>query len=264
MGMASSSRRWAGIFAMFFLGFLLMGTASAANAPDDPVSPARLEKISRAYLGTPYKLDALGEGKGPDKDPLFTRKCVDCQTLVEQVMTEAVSPAVGGQDRAVRLIRYRGGRVSLENRYHYCIPDWLKSPWPARDATAELGGRSVRPVRRQIDLTTFLASRGGNAALSPVHGLQSVDAVCIPRARVSALSPAALHGMIAIWVLNKPEIVAGHVGFFFNQAGRVVFRHASQRRHQVIDQPLDDYLAHAPKAVIGLMVLRPTMDGLKR
>jgi hypothetical protein len=240
------------------------GVIAPARAAEDPVSPARLERISRAYLGTPYKFDALGEAAGPDKDPLFTRKCVDCQTLVEQVMAEAIAPAVGGQEKAVRAIRYRGGDVALENRFHYCIPDWLKNPWPARDVTKEVGGKAVAPIRRQIDLVGFLASRGGDPSRSPIRSVQSVNTVCIPRARVASLSPAALNGTIAVWVLNKPGIVAGHVGFLFDQDGKVVFRHASQKQHHVIDQPVTEYLARASKNVIGLIVLRPTMDGLKR
>jgi hypothetical protein len=243
---------------------LALGLGSRLSAAEDLVSPSRLERISRAYLGTPYKLDALGEASAPDKDPLFTRKRVDCQTLVEQVMSEAIAPAVGGQEKAVRAIRYRGGQVSLENRFHYCIPDWLKNPWPARDATAEVGGKSVAPVRRQIDLVGFLASRGGDPSLSPIRSVQSVTTVCIPRARVASLSPAALNGTIAVWVLNKPGIVAGHVGFLFDHGGKVVFRHASQKQHHVIDQPVGEYLARASKSVMGLIVLRPTMDGLKR
>lgn len=242
-------------------------TAAAPAAParlSDPVSPARLEKLSRAYLGTPYFLDALGEGSGPDRDPLFTRKCVDCQTLVEQVMAEAVAPAVGGQDRAVRLIRYHGEKVSLENRYHYCIPDWLSNPWPAQDITAQVGGKDMQAIQRRIDLPRFLASRGGDPKRSPVGQVQAVNARYIPLSQVAALSPQTLHGTIGVWVMNKPDIVAAHVGFIFNQGGKAVFRHASQRKKRVIDQPLADYAARAPKSQIGLMVLKPTMAGLKR
>lgn len=228
------------------------------------VTPHRLEKLSRAYLGTPYFLDALGEGKGPDKDPLFTRKAVDCQTLVEQVMAEAVAPLYKGQDRAVRVIRYYGEKVSLENRYHYCIPDWLKNPWPATDVTKQLGGRAVVPIKRRIDLPRFLASRGGNPKQSPVSKPQAVDAVYVPRAAVHALAPEKLDGTIAVWVLNKPDIVAGHVGFIFKQGPKAVFRHASQRKKQVIDQPLAEYARTAPKSTLGLIVLKPTLKGLER
>jgi hypothetical protein len=265
--MGIQARRHSGIQAfrhsgaLALLGALMAGPAGSVG--ESPVSPARLERISRSYLGTPYKLDALGEAGGPDGDPLFTRKCVDCQTLVEQVMAEAIAPSVGGQARAVRIVRYREEQVRLENRYHYCIPDWLENAWPARDATAAIGGRGVKHTKRRIDLPRFLASRAGNPKLSPIKA-RFVPAAYIPRSRVAGLPASALDGTIAVWVLSRTDIVAGHVGFLFNKGGKTMFRHASQRRKQVIDQPVAEYATSAPKSVIGLMVLRPDMAGLKR
>lgn len=254
-----------GIAVLGMVAAVLGARASQAVLPKEAlVRPERLEKISAAYLGTPYFLDALGEGKGPDKDPLFTRRCVDCQTLVEQVMAEAIAPAVGGQDHAVRVIRYHGGQVSLENRYHYCIPDWLKNPWPARDITRQVAGKNTVTTTRRIDLPKFLASRGAVAKRSPVSGVQQVHAAYVPRARVAALPAGKLDGTIAIWVMNKPDIVAAHVGFLFNRNGQAVLRHASQRKKRVIDQPLAEFATTAPKSIIGLMVLKPTMAGLDR
>ena len=46
----------------------------------------------------------------------------------------------------------------------------------------------------------------------------------------------------------------------FDQA---VFRHASQRKKQVIDQPLAEYARTAPKSTLGLIVLKPTLKGLE-
>jgi hypothetical protein len=43
-----------------------------------------------------------------------------------------------------------------------------------------------------------------------------------------------------------------------------VLRHASQRKKQVIDQPLLDYVKTGPKSFIGLQVLKPDVSGLTR
>ena len=239
------------------------GAARKAPAQSAQLSPERLERISRAYLGKPYKLDCLGEASGADKDPLFTRKWVDCQTLVEQVMAEAVQPLVGDMDRAVRLIRYRDSNVRLENRYHYCIPDWLESRWPARDVTSEVAGAHVRTVKRRIDLPGFLAGRGGDASLSPTRA-RTVVAPYVPRAQIGSLQPGRVDGTIGVLVLDKPAIVAGHVGFLFSRNGEVIFRHASQKRNRVMDEPLQVYMARAPRSFIGMMVLRPDAAGLRR
>lgn len=248
--------------ALCVLSALWVPVAKAAG-PTADVSPRRLEALSRPYLGKPYRLDCLGEAGGIDNGPLFTRACADCQTLVEQVMAEAIGPAVGGLEPAVRLVRYRSSKVAFQNRYHYCIPDWLQNPWPARDVTAQLGGDTVKTVTRTINLPQFLAGKKVDPRLSPVSRPAKVAVRYIPRNRVNGLTASAMDGKIALWVLNKPGIVVGHCGFTFNQAGKAIFRHASQTQKRVIDEPLSAYLARAPRTFIGLMVLQPDATRLQ-
>lgn len=228
------------------------------------LAPARIEALSRAYLGVPYSLDCLGEGKGPDSDPLFTRSGVDCQTLVEQVIAEAVAPAVGGMDAAVRLIRYRGSHVSLADRYHYCIPDWLENPWPVKDVTSTVAGKVARALDRRIDRVTFLASRGAGAPSRTTIPVEAVRTSYIPRAQVAHLQDRLPDGGIVMFVLNNPGIVAGHLGFLVRREGMVYLRHASQTRKKVIDEPLTAYLARAPKKFVGVKVLQLDAAGLDR
>jgi hypothetical protein len=237
--------------------------AASPAVPPAAVAPDRIDTLSRKYLGTPYRLDCLGEGTGADPDPLFTRRYVDCQTLVEQVMAEVIAPWAGGLDRAGRLVRYHGGAVSLENRYHYCIPDWLANPWPARDVTETLrGARHVRTHRR-IDRPAFLASRGGDPSRSPTP-CEQIGTSYIPRADVSRVMRLIPDGSIGLLVIDNPGVVAGHAGFLFRRNGKVLFRHASQTRRRVIEEPLPTYLARAPRRQIGLKVLQPDVAGLQR
>jgi hypothetical protein len=239
---------------LFLAGQTPSETGGAATPAGIP--PERLEKLSAAYLGTPYRLDPLGEAAPPDRDPLFTRAAVDCQTLVEQVMAEALAPAVGGLERAGRLVRYRGGRVRLEDRFHYCIPDWLENPWPARDVTRRLGGAAVRDGSRRLDLPALLASRGGASRGAPTPA-RTVRFAYLPRRRVAAVPNGVLHGLIAVWVTDRPGTIAGHVGFLFRRGAGVAFRHASSRRGKVVDEPLSAYLGRAPRSVTGLILLEP-------
>lgn len=253
---------------------LMVLTPPVVAAPSRPIAPqvnragllapSRVNALSRTYLGVPYALDCLGEGKGSDADPLFTRSKVDCQTFVEQVIAEAVAPAVGGMDAAVRMIRYRGGHVSLADRYHYCIPDWLENPWPVRDATAEVAGKVARALDRRIDRATFLASRGAAIPAQPRVPVEAVRTAYIPRAQVAQLQDRLPDGGILMFVLNQPGIVAGHLGFLVRREGKVYLRHASQTRKQVIDEPLTTYLARAPKSFVGVKVLCLDAAGLDR
>lgn len=250
------------------LAALFAGNYPATAAPTPPVppaavAPARLETISRRYLGTPYRLDCLGEGCKPDADPQFTRQYADCQTLLEQVFAEALAPYVGGLDASGHLVRYYGGRVRIEDRYHYCLPDWLNNPWPVRDITAVVGGRVVQPLRRRIDRPALLAGRGANARLSPTP-VQVVDTTYIPWAKIPMVAAQIPDGTVAAWVSRKPEVVAGHLGLLFRKNGVVVLRHASQRKKRVIDQPLLEFVKGSSKSFIGLKVLQPDVAGLKR
>lgn len=246
---------------------LALGTASVGMGKPAPpaaaVAPSRLETLSRRYLGVPYRLDCLGEARLPDKDPLYTRKYADCQTLVEQVMAEALAPHVGGLDNAGKLVRYHGSRVRIEDRYHYCVPDWLRNPWPARDVTAQVGGRDLKPVQRRLDRPALLRKRGANSRLSP-SAAEVVTSQYVPRARVSAVASRIPTGSIAVFVSSNPAVIAGHVGFLFRKDGDLILRHASQRQKKVIDQPLLAFLKSAPKSFIGLKVLQPDVAGLQR
>lgn len=237
--------------------------AAGPTVPPSAVAPARLEAISRRYLGTPYRLDCLGEGCLPDTDPQFTRKYADCQTLLEQVFAEALAPYTGGLGAAGRLVRYHGGRVRIEDRYHYCLPDWLNNPWPARDITAPVGGVQVQPLHRRIDRPALLASRGADARLSPTPP-QEVSTTYIPWERIPAVTARIPDGTIAAWVSRKPVVVAGHLGLLFRKKGVVFLRHASQRKMRVIDQPLLDFVKNPSKSFIGLKVLQPDVAGLQR
>lgn len=237
--------------------------AVTRDVPASAVAPQRLERISRRYLGVPYKLDCLGEGKGPDPDPLFTRKYADCQTLVEQVMAEALAPYVGGLNAAIPLIRYRGGDVALEHRYHYCLPDWLEHPWPARDVTEQVGGAHVRRTTRTIDRAALLHARGVTSAAANMP-VETVRTGFIPREEIPAVLSRIPDGSIIMFVLGRPDIVCGHLGFVFLRHGEPVLRDASQTRHRVIDEPLTAYLARAPRRFIGIKLLQPDVAGLSR
>jgi len=235
---------------------LLAGGAWAGSAPARPLSRDRLEAVSRTYLGVRYRLDPLGEGRGPDRDPLFDRKAVDCQTLVEQVLAESLAPRPADRDRVLLRLRYRDAAPTLEQRLHFCIPDWLENPWPVRDVTATLG--PTRFASRRLDLPGLLRARGGDPRRSP-HPARRVSYRHLPRAAVGGVPPARLDGTIAVWVVDRSGTIAGHLGFLFRSGGgeRIVFRHASQRRGRVVDEPLSAYLARAPRSVVGLIVLAP-------
>ncbi len=214
-----------------------------AGEADARVSPANLARISARHFGVPY-----------GHDPRVRPRRLDCQTYVEHVMAEALSPAPELFSHTLNRIRYRGGVVKMEERLVYPIPDWLESPWPARDATDELAAGAVGQMSKVIDRARHfrrpqLAHRGGYFIR------QRVDTSYIPRA--TAGDRHNPDGSIAIFVQQRAGIVAAHCGFLFVRNGATVLRHASQTRWAVIQEPLRAYLQRAPEHVVGLKVLLP-------
>ena len=243
---------------------LLAVLASAAGAGDGSRIPAwslreeRLEGISRAYLGVPYRRDCLGEGRLPDADPIFTRSRADCQTLVEQVLAEALAPWLGGFGPAVRRLRYRAGEVDIANRHHFCVPDWLEGPWPVTDITASARPGSAVTLRRRIDPAGVGLSREARAALNP----REVAVSILPTERVAGLATEIPGGLIAAAVSPRPGLVVGHLGFVFRRGAQLRLRHASSRHGRVVDEALPSVLRRLRSP--GLILLRPDVRGLDR
>jgi hypothetical protein len=175
-------------------------------------------------------------------------------------MAEAVAPWTGGRRKAALLVRYRGGVAAIEDRYHFCIPDWLEYPWPVRDASEAVAGKAARVLERQIDRAALVASRGGVSS----DAVETVRTPYLPRAAVLASLPRIPSGSIAIFVLSRPGIVSGHLGFVFRHRGSLVLRHASQLRRQVVDEPLTSYVRRAPRRFVGMKILVPDPAGLRR
>jgi hypothetical protein len=226
----------------------VVGMAPVARAPgetelDPRLAPLRLAKLSASHFGVPYGHDAA----------VHPRR-LDCQTYIEQVMAEALSPSPAEFERTLNRIRYRNGVVRMEERLVYVIPDWLRGDWPARDVTAAIAGDRSASMTKVIDRARFfgvlsLAHRGGYVAR------EQVNTPYIPRAAAAGLDYP--DGSIAIFVQQRAGIVAGHCGFLFRRNGTTVLRHASQTRGAVIQEPLADYLARMPSYFLGLKVLQP-------
>lgn len=239
--------------------------ATVMQTPALPdLSPARLKQISGRYVGTPYRLDPLGEGpgRGPDTDPLFTRTAVDCQTLIEQVMAEATAITPQDLDAQVLKIRYGGAEPRLDRRLHFCIPDWFQHPWPVRDVTAQVAPGKTVNITRTIDRARLFKERG-LTDVADAPPAEKVTTAYIPRASVAAVEASIPDGSIALFVISNPETtIIGHCGFLFRTADGVILRHASQTRRRVIDEPLSTYLQRAPRRTIGLKVLKPDANAL--
>ncbi|MBI3911745.1 MAG: DUF1460 domain-containing protein [Armatimonadetes bacterium] len=227
--------------------------------PPERVSPRNLERITRRYLGTRYLRDALGEQQGPDPDPVFRRDGVDCQTFVEQTLAEALATTPAEVRCTLIRLRYHGGKVRLDRRFHYCLPEWLDNPWPVRDMTRAIAGRRVQQLRVTIQRERFLRRRGCSPEVARQYPPLSVRTHYIPSTSVPWLQRRLPDGGIAVFILRVPKAfgMAGHMGWLFRRGNHVILRHASQRQGRVVDESLLGFLRRGQHRFRGLVVLQP-------
>ncbi len=87
----------------------------------------KINTISAQFLGTPYELNALGEGpKGYfDQAPFIRTDAFDCETFVDTVLAMAFATDKTKATDWMRRIRYKNGNVGLIHRNHFMCLDWI-------------------------------------------------------------------------------------------------------------------------------------------
>ena len=103
----------------------------------------RLDHVSKLLLQRPYQVDAIGEGKAPDSDPIFRYDVFDCLTFVEEVLalTLPYDPLDAPQIR--QRLRYGpDGGIDYDNRNHFMLQQWIPNGIASGilvDVTSDLG-----------------------------------------------------------------------------------------------------------------------------
>lgn len=234
-----------------------------------PEPQDRLVAVSALFLGTPYRLGPLGEGKSGeyDRDPLVNFKETDCTTMVEQAMALALEPELKKAVRTLQRIRYKDGRVSYESRNHFPEIDWIPNNIDAgylRDITVEVAGDKLRYAHKLIskrkwysekkieDLEGFESEAQGKKKerlerLKETGKLFEDRVSTMPYVPVEMI-PAVLNripsGTIANLVRqdrpDKPVIIS-HQVLFIDKDGAKFVRHAASGR-EVEDVAALEYL----------------------
>lgn len=95
------------------------------EAPTTPMA-SRLEWFSRQFLGAPYVLYVLGDGRTDaiDQCPMYCLDAFDCETFVTSVLALALSENQLGYEQCLRKIRYQNAQVGFLTRNHFTSIDW--------------------------------------------------------------------------------------------------------------------------------------------
>ena len=132
------------------------------KAPDD--LKRRISMVSERFLGTPYRLEALGEGPEGDfdRDPTMNFHALDCTTFVEHVMAISLEPDLARARATLQKIRYKDGVVQYDMRNHFPEIDWIPNNEASgylRDITREVAGEKTRTVSRMISKRDWYAQK---------------------------------------------------------------------------------------------------------
>jgi|GEM_PF-1986481 len=230
----------------------------------------RLERVGRRMLGTPYQLDALGEGSSGliDKDPTFTLKRMDCVTFLEEKLSLVRLANLSKAKAYTQQLRYFGGKIQYRDRRHLPMAQWIPSLIRKgffEEYTRKVGGKKTRLLRKHITFGSY-ATRAGRrfmrrlgrknvvtghfsipyltlqTALANMHKIPSGTVMSIMRP-LSRYSPGQIF----------------HQGMVVEIGGKLYFRHASRLWRSLVDTPLHWYLKSLiryPRPVLGVHLLR--------
>jgi len=226
-----------------------------AGVQKEPALARRLDLVSQRLLGTPYRLDPLGEGPRAhiDRDPIFSLARVDCLTFVEQTLALAQRFS---KDEAVKLLqryRYEGGEIRYDRRRHLMELQWLPGlakEGLLKDVTRAIGGEMTRVLKRKVTPRSYLGKlgrfkrfMGKRLPVGEIH-LSYVPKKALARGlakRTLHIGPGTIMALVRRTARWAP-IVIKHVGFVMKKGEALVFRHAIHVPGRAIDEPLARYL----------------------
>ncbi|QHB32605.1 DUF1460 domain-containing protein [Yersinia canariae] len=207
-----------------------------------------INKVSAAFLGTPYKADMLiGSPTKPEKLVIDFRG-LDCFTYLDYV--NSLRKATDTTDFVQQLIstRYINSDISYKNRKHF-FTDWShQPPLNAQDVTAKISSHAVT-------VTKFLNQKKDGSEFIPTLGIVKRDVVYIPAEFINETVVSQLKTGDYIGIYTKIEgLDVTHTGIFIMTPDGPMLRNASslQKNMKVVDSPFIQYVKDKP----GIVVLR--------
>ncbi|MCX7114912.1 MAG: DUF1460 domain-containing protein [Gammaproteobacteria bacterium] len=186
-------------------------------APAKPMT-ARLDWISKQFLGVPYQLFVLGEGQSGEVDqcPLYRFDSVDCETFVTTVLALALSHDLLGYQSQLKQLRYQQGKVSFLTRNHFTSIDWNRGAHRLgvlQDITMTFKNKAGKPVFKLSKTMIDKPSWYRHLSIERVRLLHAT-----PAARMKHLQAIKQQGQTQVSVYSQLTYIP--LTALFNQAGR--------------------------------------------
>lgn len=210
----------------------------------------QVEFLSGNFLGTPYKGATLtGDINTPE---IFTinLRGMDCFTYIDYVEALRLSDEYEEFGPNLKNIRYKGGKVSFQNRNHF-FSDWPEdNSGNIIDVTYKVGGGKAIAVNKSLNL-----KRDGSPFL-PGIPVVNREFYYIPATEIDddVLIKLRSGDYVGIYT-DKEGLDVTHTGIFIRKDDRVYLRHASSKKgnQKVVDEDFIEYVQNVP----GIVVYRP-------
>jgi hypothetical protein len=207
---------------------------------------ARIEAVSKEFLGLPYSSTLIGSADEPE---IFVASLdrFDCVTYIETVLSIACASNPSQFAEFLRHLRYDRGLVAWERRNHY-MTQWIRNN--RRNGT-------LRPV------STRVPERTKTRVLDIIRGLPASPArfKCVPKQAIKRLASRVQTGDLIFFASTRQHLDVFHCGLLIREGEDLRMRHASRSRQSVVEQDLDEFLKNNRMA--GIIVVRPTGDRIR-
>lgn len=247
----------------------------AREVRDRPIGE-RMAAISEPLMGTPYLIDAAGEGRAPDLDPPARYDAFDCLTFVEEIMALAIAPDPRGAPAIRNALRWGQGRErTYENRHHFMLQQWIPRAIEAgylADITHTLG--ETHRIRKTVTAKTWQWWKKRELFQVPDSKLPVGDyeLQVLSLAEAARVAEQIPDGALILTVRQSKDyvpIVVSHLGFKVPSANPEVpfMRHATKmgKTPRVRNDKLKYYLEHVRWyhwwPVDGVTILMPQEAG---
>jgi len=216
----------------------------------------RINYFSNKLKGKPYFLGPMGEGLSiyPSYKPRVNFSEMDCLTYMEHALALAYSKNYNDFFGILQNIRYKNGVIDYKTRNHFLIADWLVNNGfiIKRGVVEDIEGEEI--FEKEIDKKKFFAD------LSVVN--PKINIMYLPKAKAIIYADTAKFARDTIFGLailsNLPGLDAAHTGFAVGSGKKkgLLFRHASQLKGKVIEQPLSEFLKATKIKTPGIAFFR--------
>ncbi len=209
----------------------------------------RINYFSNKLKGKPYFLGPMGEGRSnyPSFKQRVNFKEMDCLTYMEHTLALAYSKDYRDFFNILQSIRYKNGIINYNMRNHFLIADWTENNHFAMNM-----GNTI--FEKEIDKKKFfndssMANPNINIPYFPKEeAIIYADTVTFARDTIFGVAILS----------DLPGLDAAHTGFVVGSSKKsgLMFRHASQLKGKVIEQPLSEFLKTTKIKTPGIAFFR--------